>query len=70
MSRVLMMPSYRYRQTRHCLWRCCDLLFVLNISVVQTMKETKGFGISTDVFKNVIVSLSEVDTIAVVISEQ
>ena len=44
--------------------------YLSNIFVVQTMKETEGFGILTDVFRNVVVTLNEVDTIAVVISGQ
>ena len=44
--------------------------YLSNIFVVQTMKETEGFSISTNVFRNVVVTLSEVDTIAVAISGQ
>ena len=38
--------------------------------VVQTIKETECFGIMTNVFRNVVVTLDEVDTIAVAISGQ
>ncbi len=34
------------------------------------MEETEGFGISTNVFRNVLITLSEVHTIAVTISGQ
>ena len=70
MNRVLMMPSYRYRQSRHCLWRCCDLLLCVEYLCCPDNERDKGFGISTNVFRNVVAALSEVDTIAIVISGQ
>ena len=42
--------------------------YVPNIPVIQSVEETEGFGISTDVFGDVVVALSEVDAIAVVVS--
>lgn len=39
-----------------------------NVLIIQTVEETKGFGVPTDVFWDVVVALGEIDTVTVLVS--